>query len=138
MLVLNATIKDLNDRFYLILNDLVKSYPSAHLNNDKVLYNANMKKMMSLQNDYFLYKNDLVSAIEKSQGVIKAADDKINTIEGQNKVLKIEYESLKDSSHSAEGLFDDALISRNQLLFSNFILFAVICGGGYAFYKRHF
>ena len=135
---LTGKIKHLNDRFYLILNDLVKTYPSAHLKDKKEQYEAHLKKMMLLQNDYFLYKNDLMSANAEIQKAIKETDDEINAIEGQNKILKIQYESLKGSSYSAQGLFDDTQISRNELLVSNFILLAAICAGGYAFYKSTF
>jgi hypothetical protein len=133
--------KDLNDRFYLIMNKIVDSYPSTKLNpNDsnfnKGIYNENMKKMENLQNEYFLYKNEVMKITENIQNDIMDGNDEINALEEQNKVLRLHYDSLKSSSYSAEGLFDDAQISRNQLLVSNIILFCIIAGGGFMYYKK--
>jgi len=64
--VSNAEIKALNDRFYLILNDLVAVYPAYKANpnafsmidttkTNKQMYDENMLLMQALQNYYFLY-----------------------------------------------------------------------------------
>jgi hypothetical protein len=145
-IVLTDKLKDLNDKFYLLLNEIVKTYPPAlsqasspskfdsnQTNNG--IYTANMAQMLSLQNEYFLYKNNVVRASQAMDKAIQAINDKITTLEGKNKVLNAEYANLKSTSYSAEGLFDDTQISRNQLLISNFILFAVMCGGGFMYYK---
>jgi len=133
--------KNLNDRFYIILNKIVDSYPSTKLkpndsNSKKIIYDENMKKMEDLQNEYFLYKNEVMKITEKIQNDIIDENDEINALESQNKVLRLHYDSLKSSSYSAEGLFDDAQITRNQLLVSNFILFCIIAGGGFMYYKK--
>jgi hypothetical protein len=131
--------KDLNDRFYLIMDKIITSYPSTKLypndnaNNNK--YSDSMAKMQKLQNECFLYKNTVVKASEDIQRSILGGNDTINALEGQNKVLRVQYENLKSSASSAEGLFDDAQISRNQLLVSNFILFGIMAGGGFMYYK---
>jgi hypothetical protein len=146
-LVLTDKAKMLNDQFYLRLNEIVKSYPSSKINpSDKSQYNINktnkelydyeMSQMLKLQNDYFLYKNDVIKSNETIQTEIKEIDTEINELESQNKVLRTQLDSLKASSYSAEGLFDDAQITRNQLFFSNFVLFCIIAGGGYMYYKK--
>jgi len=136
--ILTGKAKNLNDKFYLLLNEIVKTYPSSKFNADPVsstLHTENMARILVLQNDYFLYKNEVVDASEKIQYNIAVVDEHINVLEGQNKVLSLELDNLKNSSYSAEGLFDDAQITRNELLVSNFILFATICGGGFMYYK---
>ena len=131
--------KDLIDRFYLIMNKIIKSYPSTKLYpNDTAnmsVYNDSMARMEKLQNEYFLYKNSIIKASEDIQRDIINSNDNINALEGQNKILKVQYENLKSSAYSAEGLFDDAQISRNQLLVGNFILFGLMAGGGFMYYK---
>jgi hypothetical protein len=131
--------KDLNDRFYLIMNKIIKSYPSTKLYpNDTAnmsVYNDSMARMEKLQNEYFLYKNSIIKASEDIQRDIIDSNDNINALEGQTKILKVQYENLKSSAYSAEGLFDDAQISRNQLLVGNFILFGLMAGGGVIYYK---
>lgn len=137
-IVFTGKAKDLNDTFYLILNDIVNTYPRSKLNPtsaNNALFDGHMTQMLNLQNQYFLFKNDVIGATETIQKDIKAADDKINIIEGQNKVLAMQFENLKNSSYSAEGLFDDAQITRNELLVSNFILLGAICCGGFMYYK---
>jgi hypothetical protein len=144
--VLTDQAKALNDKFYLLLNEMVKNYPAAKLNpassskedvtkSNEVIYGSYMKQMLQLQNDYFLFKNNVVASSETILKMVAASHEHINAIESQNKVLKLQYDNLKTSSYSAEGLFDDAQITRNQLLFSNFILFGVMCGGGFLYYK---
>ena len=138
--------KDLNDRFYLILNELVKTYTLAKSKpNDISPYNsaktneqahaANLALMMTLQNDYFLYKNSVVSASEAMLDNINSANNEINVLESQNKILQLQLNNIQSSSYSAEGLFDDAQITRNQLLASNWILFAIMVSGGVLYYK---
>ena len=146
-IVLIDESKDLNNKFYLILNEIVKTYPSAKLNpalkskyditqTNSVLYEENMQKLVNLQNEYFLYKNKVVSASETILQSITETDTQINILENKNKVLSVQLENLKNSSYSAEGLFDDTQITRNQLLISNIIFFSVICGGGFMYFKR--
>lgn len=145
-IVLIDESKDLNNKFYLILNEIVKTYPSAKLNpalkskyditqTNSVLYEENMQKLVNLQNEYFLYKNKVVSASETILQSITETDTQINILENKNKVLSVQLENLKNSSYSAEGLFDDTQITRNQLLISNIIFFSVICGGGFMYFK---
>ena len=145
-IVLNDKASELNDKFYLILNEIVNTYPTAKLEGSNpskydrsvtndAIYKANMKEMVSLQNDYFLYKNDVVRNSESIQKIIHALDKEINGLEAQNKVLNAQFANLKSTSYSAEGLFDDTQITRNQLLISNFILFGVMCAGGFIYYK---
>jgi hypothetical protein len=145
-LFLTDKAKMLNDKFYLQLNETVKSYPSSKATPDgiaiynrsetnKEMHEANMVKMLNLQNEYFIYKNDVIKSNETIQTEINEIDKEVNGLEAQNKVLSTQLDSLKGSSYSAEGLFDDAQITRNQLLFSNIVLFATIAGIGYMYYK---
>jgi len=131
--------KALNDKFYIIINEIARTYPTTRgkgtSDPSTVVYNDNMAKLETLQNDYFLYKNEIIQASEKVQAYITNTNDGIMALEGQNKVLKLHYDNLKSSSHSAEGLFDDAKITRNQLLVSNVILFGIMAGCGYGYYK---
>lgn len=144
--VSNADVKALNDRFYLILNDLVAVYPAYKANpnafstidttkTNKQMYDANMLLMQALQNDYFLYKNNIVAANEVLMKSMTNEHEEVNILEAQNKVLKLQLNNLQTTSYSAEGLFDDAQITRNQLLVSNWILCAIIVCGGVLYYK---
>jgi hypothetical protein len=139
--------KNLNDRFYLILNNLVESYPDGKLNPTKTsmldnkktnlqIYNDNMSRMMKLQNDYFIYKNSIVKSSEELMKYINSVDDEINVLDGENKNLTSKLEAMANSTHSAEGMLDDTQITRNQLFYGNIILFLIMAAGGYTYYKK--
>lgn len=138
--------KDLNDRFYLILNQLVAIYPAYKANPDalsavdntktnKQVYQSSMSLMQTLQNDYFLYKNNIIAANDTLRQNITDGNSEVTVLEAQNQVLALQLANIQTSSYSAEGLFDDAQITRNQLLASNWILFAIIVGGSVMYYK---
>ena len=139
--------KNLNDRFYLILNNLVASYPEGKLNPTKTsavdskktnlkIYNDNMSQMMKLQNDYFMYKNTIVKSSEELMKYINSVDDEINILDKENKELTKKLEAMANSSHSAQGMLDDTQITRNQLFYGNIILFLIMAAGGYTYYKK--
>ena len=141
--------KNLNDEFYLLLNNLVESYPASKLkpnvtsvsDNTKTnlqIYNANMARMMKLQNDYFIYKNSIVKSSEDLMKYINSVDDQINTLDNENKMMRNKLEEMANSSHSAEGMLDDTQITRNQLFYGNIILFSIMAAGGYTYYKKVF
>jgi hypothetical protein len=136
--------RDLNDRFYLILNNLVASFPNAKFKpsdkqadkTNKAIYDENMGHMLSLQNDYFMYKNTVLRASEELLNDVKIIDDKINMLDAENKELKSKLNELAGSSHSAEGMLDDSQITRNQLFYGNIMLFIIMVSGGLLYYKK--
>ena len=138
--------KELNDRFYLKLNEIVKHFPKAKFKPDepyiedrsktnKLIYNEMMKNMMLLQNEYFVYKNDISRESQDLLKYINDLDSKILKLDSETNKLNNKLKELKGSSHSAEGLFDDAQITRNELLVGNIFLFIVISVGGFFGYK---
>jgi hypothetical protein len=144
---LSDEARNLNDQFYLILNNLVASFPFSKIKPDgktiynnsitnKVDYDNNMANMLQLQNDYFLYKNSVVS---NSQAVLKEMheiDKQINIIDQQNAILRTQVNELSNSGRSAEGMLDDSQITRNQMFYGNVILFIIMASGGYLYYKK--
>ena len=139
--------KDLNDRFYLILNNLVNSYPDALINpsasvsrdnsnNNLAEYTSHMEDMKKLQSDYFLYKNEVLSSGETILKHLKETDDAINALDLENKKLQARVIELAGSSNSAEGMLDDTQLTRNQIFIGNIVLFAIIAAGGFIYYKK--
>ena len=136
--------KELNDRFYLLLTNLVDSYPNAKMNptvlsgtkTNLQLYNEAMTKMMKLQADYFMYKNSIVSSSQELLKQMNSVDDEINLLDNENKKLSLQINEMANSSNSAEGMLDDSQITRNQLFYGNIILFIIMVSGGYVYYKK--
>ena len=145
--LLTNKAKDLNDRFFLLLNEIVKIFPDAKIKptvmstydkskTNKQLYDFSIDQMLKLQTEYFMF-NNLVT--RETNGMLKKVtklDSDIRASDNKNKELQHELNDLKGSTYSAEGLFDDAQISRNQLLFGNVVLFLAISAGGYIGYKK--
>ena len=144
---LSDEARDLNDRFYLILNNLVASFPYAKMNpNDPTVYNTNitnqvdfdtnMSQMLQLQNDYFLYKNSVVSNSQAVLKIMNDVDNQVNILDQENAILRAQVNELTNSGRSAEGMLDDSQITRNQMLYGNIILFIIMASGGYLYYKK--
>jgi len=144
---LSDEAKDLNDRFYLILNNLVASFPSAKFKpnsqsiNDTTLTNKQefdngMAQMLQLQNDYFIYKNEVLSTSDALIKKMQTLDTKINSLDKQNTVLKSQVTELANSTRSAEGMLDDSQLTRNQIFYGNIIMLLFMVTGGYLYYKK--
>lgn len=144
--LLTTKAKELNDRFFLLLNEIVKVFPDAKINpettsiydlekNNKEMYNEAMNKMLELQNEYFMFNNTITKETNNMLDYLTNLDKNIQSIDINNKKLLSRLSDLKSSSHSAEGLFDDAILSRNEILFGNTVLFLAISAGGYLGYN---
>ena len=142
---LTARAKELNDKFYLILNNIVENYPKQRLlddadeatatNPDVLKYRDGISKMTTLQNEYFLYKNDILKESESLSSYGKGLDVKINEYEEKNKNIRTKLSAIKASSNSAVGMLDDTQLTRNQLYVGDIILFLLTVMGGYVLYK---
>lgn len=138
--------KQLQDDFSIALNRLADTYPNGRLNGDLMQteinktysqsYQEAKNRILDLQEDYFLYKDEL---IRNNQTIIKnmnTIDEQINKLDDENKNLKTQLASLKGSSYSAEGMLDDSKITRNQILVGNIFLCIIVAGGGFMYYKN--
>jgi len=137
----------LNDRFYLLLNEIVAIFPDGKANpttrsatdptkTNKQVYDKAMADMLQLQTDYFLYKNEVVKSSTTVLNYIKEMDAIISIMDKENAELLRTLNELKSSSHSAEGLFDDTQITRNELLYGNIFFFIIIAVAGFVAYKK--
>lgn len=133
--------KELNDNFYLTLDDVVNSYPNAKIKPDQYTNNADyveaLAALIRIQSEYFMFNNDVVKESEALMKYGHELDKKITVLEDENKHIEAQLADMESSGHSAEGLLDDAQTTRNQLFFENIILFVMVVGGGYFFYKRN-
>ena len=138
--------KQLQDDFSIALNRLVDTYPNGRLQGGVMQTEINktysqsyieaQSRILDLQEDYFLYKDDIIRSNQKIIKDMNEIDDKINKLDDENKILKTQLDSIKGSSYSAEGMLDDSKITRNQILVGNIILFIIVAGGGFVYYKK--
>ena len=140
--LLTEKANNLNDRFFLILNEIVKVFPEAKINEtgssryditqtNKEVYDKLMQEMLKLQTEYFMFNNLVTKETNEMLKLVNGLDSSIQSVDNNNKELLARLSELKGSSYSAEGLFDDAQLTRNQILFGNVVLFIVISVGGY-------
>ena len=138
--------KQLQDDFAIALNRLVDTFPNGKLYGNlkqteinktySESYQEAQKHILDLQEDYFLYKDELIQNNQKIIKDMNQIDEKINKLDDENKILKAHLSSLKGSSYSAEGMLDDSKITRNQILVGNIFLFIIVAGGGFIYYKK--
>jgi septation ring formation regulator EzrA len=115
---------ELTQRYNIIIDEVVKTYPSYKTNpmssND---YKQNIQNLEKLQEDIFLMKNNLSKSTDKLQKNIKVIDDKIFTLEEENKAFQEELDLLTNSDNAAHGRLTDSKTLYKQQLVGNFILF---------------
>jgi len=132
--------KELNDSFYLILAEIIKTYPTTKSSPNDISNNAvhltNRNMMKQLQSDYFLHKNTIVKEGERMATATIRIDASMNSLETENSINQSKLNSLIASDNSAAGILDDTKLSRNQLMIGNVLLFLIMAGGGYFYYKK--
>ena len=115
---------ELTQRYNIIIGEVVKTYPSYKTNpmtsND---YKQNIQNLEKLQEDIFLMKNNLSKSTDTLQKNIKVIDDKIFTLEEDNKKLQEELDLLTNSDNAAHGRLTDSKTLYKQQLVGNWILF---------------
>ena len=74
-------IKELNQRYFLIIDEVVKTYPNYKIkeNNDMLQdsYKKNLGNLQKLQAEFFLFKNNINKNTETLNDDIKQIDEKI-------------------------------------------------------------
>jgi len=131
--------KDLNQRYFLIISEIVKSYPPYKVvpkfNNYKAEYENNIENLQKLQEDIFLFKNKLGKATDALQEEIKQIDDTLYAIEEELKKLREEFAYLSNSDSAAHGMLVDSKTLYNQQLTGNWLFFVIVTGLGYTLFK---
>ena len=145
--LLTNKANDLNDRFFLLLNEIVKIFPDAKINptimsrydtskTNQQMYEFSIGEMLKLQTEYFMFNNLVTKETNEMLNHLNGLDSTIRSSDIKNKELLDKLNDLQSSTYSAEGLFDDAQLTRNQILFGNVVLFLAISAGGYISYKK--
>jgi hypothetical protein len=123
---------ELNQRYGLILDEIVKTYPNYKANPKfnaySQAYTTNMSNLQQLQTDYFLFKNNLSKETDELQKDIKQIDDMLYELEEETKVKREEYAYLKNSDNAAHGQLTDSKLLYNQQLLGNWLLLLTFSG----------
>ena len=119
----NTMLKELNQNYYLVLNEYTQQYPRAKTHPELKCYTKaleeDMNNLKSIQNDFFMFKNDLEQDIKTAPVNIYKADKMIAKLDKENKILKKSLYKLNNVSNGAEGMFNDSQATYNQTLLGN-------------------
>ena len=107
------TISELNDRFFLILENFVPNYirhlqdPANTQLSDEILHvdTVNNKR----QSDGFILKYSMDSAIQASQQEMAVLNVQIETLKKENDKLTEQVKKLEKTSLTSVGLYDEEI-----------------------------
>jgi hypothetical protein len=128
----NKTLAELNDGFYLILDELVtlipnyRTYPKINLYSEK--YGKALQNFKENQADFFMLKNEMETDLDIIDKNIETKNSKINKLDVKIKLLKNKLDSLNNSNDAGEGMLTDTELLHNQKYLGNWILFGTILG----------
>jgi hypothetical protein len=132
------SIKDLNVRYYAVLESIANIFPKTKLHPDFPAYSKPFTKDMStlnkLQTDFFLFRNDLESDMEHLDKDIRNVNDRIAHFEKENKELSVTLNSLLNSNNATYGMLHDSKLLYNQELTGNWLMFFILTGVVYKYY----
>lgn len=107
------TITELNDRFFLILENFVPNYirhlqdPTNTQLSDEILHVDTVNN--KIQSDGFILKNSMDSAIQSSQQEMAVLNVKIESLKKENDKLNIQVTKLERTSLTSVGLYDEEI-----------------------------
>ena len=107
------TRTELNDRFFLILENFVPNYikylqdPTNTQLADEVLHVDTVNNR--IQSDGFILKNSMESAIQTSQQEMATLNVKIETLKKENDKLTEQVKKLEKTSLTSVGLYDEEI-----------------------------
>lgn len=108
-----TNIEDLNQRFFLILENFVPSYIKylQYPQDTEIANDINYVKgvVTEIESDGFIIKNNMESTIAMDQEKINKLNIEINRLKIENEKLKTREKYLKTTSVTSVGLFDDEL-----------------------------
>lgn len=133
------SLKELNKRYFSLLDSIAVLFPKKKLYPEFPAYskpfNKEMNDLNTIQADFFLFNNDLESDIDHLDKEIRLVNDKIATIEKENKQLKAKLDSFRNSNDASYGMLEDTKLLYNQQLTGNWLLFFTLLGIMYSYKK---
>jgi hypothetical protein len=134
------TSNELNQRYVIILDEIVKTYPNYKANPKfnaySQAYSKNMGNLQQLQTEYFLFKNTLAKDTDELQKDIKEIDEMLYELEEETKLKREEYTNLKNSDNAAHGRLTDSTTLYKQQLLGNWLLLLTFSGLTYNLFRK--
>ena len=132
-------LKELDQNFYLILNEYVQQYPKSKTYSKIPTYQKSLeddkKNLTTLQHNFFMMRNELEKEIINISNENKKTDKMIGKLNKDNKELNDSLNGLQQSSESAVGMFNDSQVLYNHYLLGNIYLLIGIISSCIFMYK---
>jgi len=135
----NASLKELNKEYYTVLDEMVKVFPKYKMyptfQSYSKEYTTDMGTINKIQTEFFLFRNNLESDIDKLNKDIKKVNKEIAHLESENNELSKNLDYLNNSNNASHGMLSDSKLIYNQQLSGNWLLFFILTGVIYKYYK---
>ena len=125
-------LDEINDGFYLILDELVsllpnyRTYPNLTVYSEK--YGKSLQNFKEKQYYFFMLKNEMETDLDTIDKNIENKNSQINKLDLEIKLLKDKLDSLTNSNDAGEGMLTDTELLHNQKYTGNWILLGTILG----------
>jgi hypothetical protein len=127
-----AQLNEVNDGFYLILDELVTLLPNYRTYPNLPIYAENygvaLQNFKENQADFFMLKNEMENDLQMIDNTIEIKNSQINKLDTEIKVLKERLDSLINTNDAGEGLLTDTELLHNQKYVGNIILLITVLG----------
>ena len=123
---------EINDGFYIILDELVtitpnyRTYPKVNVYSEN--YGKSLQDFKANQADFFMLKNEMENDLDIIDKNIENKNSQINKLDSEIKILKDKLDSLTNSNDAGAGLLTDTELLHNQKYTGNWILLGTILG----------
>ena len=108
---------DYNRRFFIILEELKKTYPEykTYINSEdyRTNYLRTENNMQSSNKDFFMLHVKLENELKQQNKIIKSTDNEITLVKEKNTNLQKIYNNLKNSNNGSEELASQTIDEYN-------------------------
>lgn len=133
-------LNEQNINFFIVLDELIKMYPSYKSNPDypeyQNMFAVDMGNFQKSKQELFLLKNSIENDSNTLNKNVIKMNKMIDLLENQNKNLREKYNISSDDIHSSEGLIDQKQKLYNEKILNLIFLIVGVISVGVMNYKE--
>jgi hypothetical protein len=133
-------LNEQNINFFIVLDELIKMYPSYKSNPDypeyQNMFAVDMGNFQKSKQELFLLKNSIENDSNTLNKNVIKMNKMIDLLENQNKNLREKYNISSDDIHSSEGLIDQKQELYNEKILNLIFLIVGVISVGVMNYKE--
>ena len=133
-------LNEQNINFFIVLDELIKMYPSYKSNPEypeyQNMFAVDMGNFQKSKQELFLLKNSIENDSNTLNKNVIKMNKMIDLLENQNKNLREKYNISSDDIHSSEGLIDQKQELYNEKILNLIFLIVGVISVGVMNYKE--